>query len=182
MGEAVDFAPPGLRRDRVAVDLEDNEVPLGEIAPAFESTVSRVHLLAPRSGCDVAAHRAHPRARRECAANSDPSPSTVRMSSRLIWSTTWACDRPADVLAGELPSTASRSTPSTRRMTTGLVRPLGAIASEVAGQARMQLDAFQCVRVGAGLAQETGDPSGQATTPQANIASSPGSRRTDGSP
>jgi hypothetical protein len=39
--------PPGLRRDRVAVDLEENEVPLGEIAPAFESTVSRMHLLAP---------------------------------------------------------------------------------------------------------------------------------------
>jgi hypothetical protein len=67
-------------------------------------------------------------------------------------------------------------------MTTGLVRTLSAIASEVADQARLQLDAFQCVRVGAGLAQETGDPSGQATAPQTNISSSPGSRRTDGSP
>jgi hypothetical protein len=47
MAEAVDLAPPGLRRDRVAVDLEENEVPLGEIAPAFESTVSQMHLLAP---------------------------------------------------------------------------------------------------------------------------------------
>jgi hypothetical protein len=67
-------------------------------------------------------------------------------------------------------------------MTTGLVRPLSAIASEVANQARMQLDAFQCVRVEAWLAQETGDPSGQATAPQANVSSGPGSRRTDGSP
>jgi hypothetical protein len=50
-----------------------------------------------------------------------------------------------------------------------LVRTLSAIASEVADQARVQLDAFKCVRVGAGLAQETGDPSGQATVPRTNI-------------
>jgi hypothetical protein len=43
MVEAVDLAPR-LRRDRVAVHPEENEVPLGEIAPAFESTVSRVHV------------------------------------------------------------------------------------------------------------------------------------------
>jgi hypothetical protein len=43
MVEAVDLAPWALP-DRVAVDLEENEVPLVEIAPAFESTVSRVHV------------------------------------------------------------------------------------------------------------------------------------------
>jgi hypothetical protein len=45
MVEAVDLAPR-LRRDRVAVHPEEDEVPLGEIAPAFESTVSRVHVSA----------------------------------------------------------------------------------------------------------------------------------------
>jgi hypothetical protein len=181
MAEAVDLAHPGLRRDRVAVDLEENEAPLGEPAPAFKPIVSRMHVLAPRPGCDVAAHRAHPRAPGESAANSDPSPNTVRTSSRLIWSATRACDRPTGVLARELPSTASRSAPSTPPKTRS-VRTLSAIASEVADQARMQLNAFRCVRVGAGLAQEAGNPSGQATAAQANISSSPGSRRTDGSP
>jgi hypothetical protein len=135
----------------------------------------------PRSGRDVAAHRAHPRAPRESAANSDPS-STLRTSSRLIWWTTRACDRLTGLLARELPSTASRSPPSTPPMTTGSVYTLSAIASEVADQARQQLNASQRVRVGAGLVQETGDPTGQGTAPQANISSSPGSWRTDGLP
>jgi hypothetical protein len=95
---------------------------------------------------------------------------------------TLACDRLTGVLARELPCAASRSAPSMRLTTTGLVHTLSPIVSEVAEQARLQLNEFQSVRVGAGLAQGTGDPSGQATAPQANISSSLGGRRTDGSP
>jgi hypothetical protein len=60
-------------------------------------------------------------------------------------------------------------------MTTGSAHTLSGIASEVADQARLQFNAFQRVRVGAGLPPGTGDLSGQATAPQTNISSSPGS-------
>jgi hypothetical protein len=108
MAKAVDLAPQGFAAIESPSTWREMRYPLGGIASAFESTVSRVHVPASRSGCDVAAHRAHLRAQRESAANSDPSLNTLRTSSMLIWSTTRARDGPTGVLARELPSTAAR--------------------------------------------------------------------------